>query len=156
VAGEAGRARGSGQTGKGAGGAAGGQVDDKGINRGDSEGSEQIRGEPWLMSHYTCLEENYGGTHYCPWGNLTASGLPVSPGVAACEPALLKHRISVSGFSFLCADTGSAVGPGVLDIWCYSFDHYGAPGTPEYEEACPAPCEVEIEGRCWARVRVVE
>jgi 3D (Asp-Asp-Asp) domain-containing protein len=112
--------------------------------------------ELWLISHYTCLEDNYGGTHYCPWGRATASGVAVSPGVAACEPRLLGQSLTVAGLRFTCADTGGAIGPGVIDIWAYSFDHWGPPGTPQYDQPPPAPCEVVIGGRCYAEVTVEE
>ena len=115
----------------------------------------------WLMSHYTCLEENYGGTHYCPWGNRTASGTIVEPGVAACSPDLLGKTVQVGGWGFRCDDTGSLVRDRTLDIHCYSFQSWGPTdaqyaGEWWYGLPCPDPCEVEIEGRCYSEVRVKE
>jgi hypothetical protein len=123
------------------------------------------------MSHYTCLEENYGGTHYCPWGNRTASGTIVEPSVAACSPDLLGKTVQVGGWGFRCDDTGSLVRDRTLDIHCYSFQSWG-PTDPyfivsespvQYAKdqwwwglSCPAPCEQEIDGRCYAKVRVME
>lgn len=118
-------------------------------------------GTLWLISHYLCEGDETG--QYCPLGNLTASGIPVEPGVAACSPELLETRLSIAGTGFLCADTGGAIGPGIIDIWCYSVTFWGRPdckdewwcGLP-----CPAPCEQKIMGadgiqRCYAQVTVL-
>lgn len=127
------------------------------IGQGEAEAGA---GELWRISHYTCLEENWGGTHYCAEGDRTASGVPVGPGVAACGAEYLGHMVRVDGWDLLCADTGNLVVGNTIDIHCYSYDHWGAPGTPEYKEACPSPCEQVIYGpsgigHCWALAEVI-
>jgi hypothetical protein len=113
-------------------------------NVGGTEG-----GSLWLISHYFCEGDSTGA--YCPWGRATASGLPVSPGLAACDASLLGVSVEVSGIGFLCADTGGAIGPAIIDIWCYSAFCWDEACT----EACPAPCEQVINGRCYAAVTVL-
>jgi len=118
-------------------------------------GGEPARVGLWLISHYFCEGDSTGA--YCPWGRATASGIPVSPGVAACEPALLRRSVASGGISFLCADTGEEIGPGVIDILCYSAFCWDEACT----EACPAPCEEVLYGpdgigRCYAMVEVIE
>ena len=110
------------------------------------------------ISHYTCVEENYGGTHYCPWGSPMASSLPVHAGAVACDPSWMERKLLIGGIWLVeCEDTGSLVKAPIVDWWCWSFDHYGAPGSPEYDQRCPAICEWQDEaGRCWAKARVVE
>jgi hypothetical protein len=103
------------------------------------------------ISHYTCVEENYGGTHYCPGGSLTASGVPVAPGVVACDKAWMGDRLVVGGFPVTCADTGSAVHAPIIDWWCYSQLCYDEGCTAP----CPHPCEKIVGGRCYAEARVV-
>lgn len=88
-------------------------------------------------SHYTCLEENWGGAHYC--GLMGCAGEQVRPGAVACPSWRCGQTFIMGGHSGVCADTGSApIEAGeVIDWWCYSFFHWGWPGTPEYDIACP-------------------
>lgn len=118
-------------------------------------------GELWLISHYTA-GANYGNTTY-PYGSPTASGLPAEPGVVACGPGYLGMGVQIAGWNMLCADTGNPayVYDGVADIWCEEAPGFWGPTDPQYAGEwwyglpCPAPCEVEIEGRCYARVEIV-
>jgi hypothetical protein len=113
-----------------------------------------------LMSHYTA-GWNYGDSSY-PYGSPVAlPGEFARPGVVACSPDLLGARVEIAGLDLLCADTGSMVGPRVVDIWCQEAPGSWGPTGPEYAGewwyglACPNPCEVEIDGRCYAEVEVV-
>jgi len=113
----------------------------------------------WLISHYTA-GVNYGNSSY-PFGSATATGIPAQPGVVACGPSYLRKHVVIGGWEMVCADTGNPayVYDGVADIWCESFDSWGPRAcTDEWwcGLPCPAPCEVEIEGRCWAKARVME
>jgi len=116
-------------------------------------------GELWLISHYTA-GANWGGTSY-PFGSLTATGVPAQPGVVACGPSYVRKHVVIGGWDMVCADTGNPtyVYDGVADIWCEG-ESWG-PTDPQYAGEwwyglpCPAPCEVEREGHCWARVEVM-
>ena len=119
----------------------------------ESRAEEAPRSGLWLTRTYRCLDDSTGA--YC-FPDLTASGVPVQPGVAACEPGAMGGVYEAGGRLWTCADTGLFSGYDVLEIWCHSIDHWGYPGSPEYEEPCPNLCEVEIEGRCYAEVRVVK
>ena len=160
VAGETSQAQGGGQASAGFEGA---------VDAGTSETGAST-GELWLISHYTA-GANWGNTTY-PFGSPTASGVPAQPGVVACGASYLGRDVVIAGWRMACADTGnpSYVYDGVADIWCegeswgptdpffvvstnpdtYAKDQwwYGLP--------CPAPCDQEIEGRCYAEVRVSE
>jgi hypothetical protein len=93
-------------------------------------GPDWIDGELVRVTHYTCVEANYGGTHYCPEGSLMASGWPVFAGAAACAPSNMNRRFRLGGLEFTCLDTGSLV-TGV-DLWCWSFECW--------DEGCQEPC----------------
>lgn len=85
------------------------------------------------VTHYGYINDSTGG------GDLTASGKEVAPGIAACGPSHLGDMVVVAGMTFECADRGGLVGDLNIDIWCYDplGDHWGFPGTPEYDMACP-------------------
>ena len=143
-------------------------VDGRSIAGGNSGFSVQVVAELWLMSHYTA-GANWGNSTY-PYGSPTASGLPVGPGMAACGVEYLGQMVRVGGWDFLCADTGSLVTSSVLDLWCEGeswgpTDPYFIVSESPVQYAkdqwwwglpCPAPCEQEIDGRCYAKVRVME
>ena len=120
-------------------------------------GGEVIDGELWLISHYTA-KINWGYSTY-PYGSPTASGIPAQPGVVACGASYLGKTIVLAGWEMSCADTGNPayVYDGVADIWCEG-ETWGPPNcTTEWwcGLPCPAPCEWEIGGRCYVKVRVV-
>ena len=65
---------------------------------------------------YDCCEA-YG--HLCGDGDgLTATGLPVTPGVVAVDPEVipLGSTVIIDGQAYLAADTGGAVGGNHVDI----------------------------------------
>lgn len=77
---------------------------------------------PVRITHYYCIGDLTGT--YC---GLTASGAPVAPGVAACDPARLGEVVQVDQDTYRCLDTGGAVRGDHIDIWCYSPDRWGWP-----------------------------
>ena len=106
------------------------------------------------LSTYTCVGDGTGA--YCPGGTRTASGTIVHAGGAACDPEWMGDVLEVGRFRVTCEDTGSAVHAPILEFWCYSWDHWGSPGTPEYDQPCPAICEWQDEaGRCFAQATVM-
>jgi hypothetical protein len=126
----------------------------------DAGGDSAGNGALWLMSHYTG-GQNWGNTTY-PYGSAVAlPGEFARPGIVACSPDLLGARVEIAGLGFLCGDTGSMVGPRVGDIWCEEAPGSWGPTDPEYASEwwyglpCPNPCEAEINGRCYATVRVL-
>lgn len=66
-----------------------------------------------------------------PYCGLTAAGIPVGEGIAACDPAYMGRRFVLNGEEWLCADTGSAVHGAHVDLffqreadgWAYLAEH---------------------------------
>lgn len=77
-------------------------------------GKYQYLGE-FMITHYCC--EQY--THICGTGDgITASGIPVSPGIVAVDPDVipLGSTVIIDGVSYLAADTGALVKDNHIDI----------------------------------------
>ena len=97
------------------------------------------------VTHYTCLEENYGGAHYCGYMGCPGAGY-VRAGFAACPAWRCGQQFVMGGYTLVCGDTGSwPIEAGqVVDVACYSFEWWGWPkGTENYVEgydelSCPA------------------
>lgn len=106
-----------------------GEIGDDAGDRPGLERQADDDGEPWQITIYCC--KNDPGGAYC---GLTASGVPVAPGMAACSSHWpFGTRFLVAGrYPVTCLDRGSAVTqPNHLDI---HFDDCGnqedpAPGT---------------------------
>lgn len=105
----------------------------------------------WI-THYLCIGDSTGiycPTWMCDTCNLTRWGAEVGPYVAACDPARKLWQFELFGDVFTCWDTGSMVWGAHVDIWCYDFDHFGVPGTPEYELPCPPVTNAAYERVIW-------
>ena len=77
-------------------------------------GAYQYIGE-WTVTYYCC--EAY--EHVCGDGDgLTATGIPVTPGVVAVDPEVipLGSTVIIDGQAYLAADTGGAVRGSHVDI----------------------------------------
>lgn len=74
------------------------------------------------LTIYNCIGDNGG---YCPDGSHTASGAPVAPGVAACDPKFMGMRFVIKGDPtatvWTCLDTGLFTSP-LFDLWFYDLE----------------------------------
>jgi len=91
----------------------------------------------------------YLPTWMCDTCSLTRWGAEVAPYVAACDPARKLWQFELFGDTFTCWDTGSMIWGAHVDIWCYNYDHFGLPGTPEYELPCPPVTNAAYERVIW-------
>ena len=77
-------------------------------------GKYQYLGE-FMITHYCCEQYN----HICGTGDgITASGIPVSPGIIAVDPDVipLGSTVIINGVPYLAADTGALVKDNHIDI----------------------------------------
>lgn len=80
----------------------------------DMETREQSLGE-FTVTHYCCETHE----HICGTGTgITASGIPVRPGLVAVDPSVipLGSTVMIDGVEYLAADTGGSIKGNRIDI----------------------------------------